>query len=95
VPASLLISTGAVPQNYGFNLWPRIDLGQNDQISDFAPDNALLRVGVPETRDRDLELLGVGAIGLVMRHRRQRAGERPAAQSRKPKLLGTYNHRGW
>jgi hypothetical protein len=92
VPASLLISTGAVPQNYGFNIWPRIGLGQNDQISDFAPDNALLRVGVPEIGTWSMMVLGIGAIGVVIRRRR---ATKKVRQPRKTGLLGHYNQRGW
>jgi hypothetical protein len=61
-----LPSTGSLPQDYGFNIWPRIALGNNNQIGDFAPNNALLRV-VPEPSTWAMMLLGFGAIGAAMR----------------------------
>lgn len=91
VPAALLVSTGAVPGNYGFNIWPRVALGNNNQISDFAPENALLRVGVPEIGTWSMMVLGVGAIGMVLRRRKRAAPRKP----RRPLLLGHYNQRGW
>ncbi len=74
VPASLLPSTGfLLPQQYGFNLWPRLGLGNNNQISDFAPQNALLSIApVPEPATWAMMLLGFAGIGAVMRRRRRR-----------------------
>ena len=79
VPVALLPSTGATPQNYGFNLWPRAGstVTGNSQITDFAPDNALLAVSgvvtaVPEPATWAMMLLGFGAIGAAMRFRRDR-----------------------
>jgi hypothetical protein len=76
VPASLLPSTGAVPQNYGFNIWPRegATLGGNSQITDFAPNNALLSVRgvftpVPEPASWLMMLVGFAGIGAAMRKR--------------------------
>lgn len=40
VPASLLPSRGFQPADYTVNLWPRTGVGNNNQISDFAPDNS-------------------------------------------------------
>jgi hypothetical protein len=39
VPANLLPSRGFDPSGYTVNLWPRTGAGNNNQISDFAPDN--------------------------------------------------------
>jgi hypothetical protein len=76
VPLSLLPSTGADPQAYGFNLWPRYGegLGGNEQISDFAPNNALLTTNgvVPEPATWLTMLLGFGLAGAALRFRRAR-----------------------
>jgi hypothetical protein len=77
VPLSLLPSTGATPQNYGFNIWPREGaiVTNNSQITDFAPNNALLAVNgvfVPEPASWLMMLLGFGLIGGMMRIRRGR-----------------------
>ena len=77
VPLSLLPSTGATPQNYGFNIWPREGavVTNNSQITDFAPNNALLAVNgvfVPEPASWLMMLLGFGLIGGMMRVRRKR-----------------------
>ncbi|QDZ08976.1 PEP-CTERM sorting domain-containing protein [Sphingomonas panacisoli] len=66
-------STGYAPENYGFNLWPRIGTGNNNQITDFSPENATLAVitPVPEPATWSLMILGFGAVGGVMRHRRR------------------------
>lgn len=73
VPASLLPSTGFQPQQYGFNLWPRLGLGNNNQISDFAPQNAMLSISpVPEPATWAMLLLGFAGMGAVMRRRRRR-----------------------
>jgi hypothetical protein len=50
VPLSALLpATGAVPIDFGFNIWPRggtpAQLAQ--PISDFAPNNAVLRRACP------------------------------------------------
>lgn len=78
VPAMLLTSTGATLQNYGFNIWPRFGatVTGNSQISDFAPENALLSVNgilpVPEPASWLMMLLGFCLIGSMMRFRRTR-----------------------
>ena len=76
VPLSLLPSTGADPTAYGFNLWPRYGEGVtgNNQISDFAPNNALLTVNgvVPEPATWMTMLLGFGLAGAALRFRRRR-----------------------
>jgi hypothetical protein len=86
VPVSLLTSTGATPQNYGFNIWPREGavVTGNGQITDFAPNNALLGVSgvftpVPEPRSWLMMILGLGLVGSVMRFRRDRK-VKPLAQ---------------
>jgi hypothetical protein len=77
VPLSLLPSTGADPQNYGFNIWPRFGatVTGNDQISDFAPENALLSPDavVPEPATWLMMLLGFGLAGTALRFRRTKA----------------------
>lgn len=40
VPASALPSQGVATEAYTSNFWPRVGLGNNNQIADFAPDNA-------------------------------------------------------
>jgi PEP-CTERM motif len=73
VPLALLPSTGFAPGNYGFNLWPRVGLGNNNQISDFAPENATLAANgaVPEPTTWAMMLIGFGAVGLSMRGKRR------------------------
>jgi len=72
VPLSLLPSTGFTPQNYGFNLWPRTGLGNNNQITDFAPQNALLSVAaVPEPGTWAMLLTGLASVAFAMRRRRR------------------------
>jgi hypothetical protein len=82
VPVSLLPSTGATPANYGFNIWPRFGttVTGNAQISDFAPNNALLSANgllsaVPEPATWLSMLLGFGLIGGMMRFRRDRSSK--------------------
>ena len=79
VPVSLLPATGFAPQNYGFNIWPREGavVTNNSQITDFAPNNALLAVTgvftpVPEPASWLMMILGFGVIGGVLRFRRDR-----------------------
>lgn len=79
VPLSLLPSTGFNPLDYGFNLWPRNELNpaNNFEISDFAPENALLKAtAVPEPRTWGMLLLGFAGAGLALR-RTRRAAARP------------------
>lgn len=77
VPVALLPSTGATALNYGFNIWPRAGatVTGNGQISDFAPDNALLSaaglVAVPEPATWLSLLLGFGVVGLALRSGRK------------------------
>ncbi|HVF92999.1 MAG TPA: PEPxxWA-CTERM sorting domain-containing protein [Sphingomonas sp.] len=71
IPLSLLPSTGFVAERYGFNLWPRVATGNNNQISDFAPDNATLAV-VPEPASWLLMLSGFAVVAGALRYRRRR-----------------------
>ena len=77
IPTSLLPSTGFTPGNYGFNLWPRDGLTNNDQIADFAPNDALLSASptaavsaAPEPKTWLLLMFGIGAMGVMLRRRR-------------------------
>jgi hypothetical protein len=69
IPLSLLPTTGFDPEKYGFNLWPRSGLATNDQISDFAPQNANL-APVPEASTWALMIAGFGLMGGALRRRR-------------------------
>ena len=69
IPLSFLPTTGFTPGHYGFNIWPRTGLGNNNQISDFAPDNATL-AAVPEPATWALMIAGFGFAGGVLRRRR-------------------------
>ncbi|HET6971778.1 MAG TPA: PEPxxWA-CTERM sorting domain-containing protein, partial [Phenylobacterium sp.] len=71
VPRAFLPSTGFAPRDYGFNLWPRNGLNPADstQISDFAPQNALLSAA-PEPAAWALMLAGFGLLGAALRRRR-------------------------
>ena len=71
VPLALLPSTGFDPFQYAFNIWPRNggDPTNNNQISDFAPNNATL-AAVPEPATWAVMILGFGLAGGVMRRRR-------------------------
>jgi hypothetical protein len=78
VPVSLLPSTGVAPADYGFNLWPRFGstVTGNAQISDFAPNNALLTTrgvvtALPEPGTWLSMILGFGMIGGALRLRRR------------------------
>lgn len=73
IAASLMPSTGFAPEQYGFNLWPRIGTGNNNQITDFSPENATLAaVAVPEPASWLLLMAGFGLVGGMMRSRRRR-----------------------
>lgn len=55
------------PSQYTWNLWPRVGLGANSQITDFAPDAANLALqvtAVPEPASWALLVAGLGLLGL-------------------------------
>ncbi len=55
------------PSLYTWNLWPRVGLGQNNQISDFAPDGSNLGfqvTAVPEPQTYAMLLAGLGLIAI-------------------------------
>ena len=85
MPVSLLPSTGATPANYGFNIWPREGavVTGNSQITDFAPNNALLSASgilpVPEPATWLSMILGFSLLGAAIRFRRNRS-VKPLAQ---------------
>ena len=69
VGAGLLPSTGFAWEMYTADLWPRIGLGNNNQIADFAPDTRNIAVGtVPEPTTFALLLPAFG--GLLLNRRR-------------------------
>ena len=74
IPLGLLPATvlGFLPQNYGFNIWPRSGPGNATVISDFAPDNATLAslAAVPEPATWALMLFGFLGVGLAVRRNR-------------------------
>lgn len=74
IPLSLLPSTGFAPTAYGFNLWPRNGLGNSNQITDFAPDNANLAPGIPEPASWAMMLTGFGLSGSLLRRSRRARG---------------------
>jgi len=69
--ASQLVSTGFAFSDYLWNLWPRAPaaIGGTQLISDFAPDNAMQRVSVPEPASLALFGLGIVGLGWVSRKR--------------------------
>lgn len=65
--ASQLVSTGAAFSDYLWNLWPRAPAGSGTQvISDFAPNNAMRRVSVPEPASLLTFGLGLLSLGLAL-----------------------------
>jgi len=69
VPLALLPSTGFTPLQYGFNLWPRIGFASNNQVSDFAPDNATMTASIPEPGTWAMMIAGFGLVGGLLRRR--------------------------
>lgn len=72
VPLSALLpATGADPQHFGFNIWPRggTPAQLKQPISDFAPGNAVL-ASVPEASTWATMILGLGFVGAFLRGRR-------------------------
>jgi hypothetical protein len=69
--ASQLVSTGFAFNDYLWNLWPRANaaIGGTQVISDFAPNNAMARVTVPEPASLALFGLGIFGVGWVSRKR--------------------------
>jgi hypothetical protein len=75
-PVSLAPSLGLQPSDYTWNLWPRVGAGNNNQISDFAPDNSNVRVTLAAVPEPGMAaLFGIGAIGLMTL--RRRSGNKP------------------
>lgn len=79
VPLGLLPSEGLAPEQYTFNLWPRLAstvIVGNAQISDFAPDNRnALVTTVPEPSSLAF-VAGPAALALVgVVRRRRRAAQ--------------------
>lgn len=76
VPLAALPSAGFAPEAYTWNLWPRVGSGNNNQITDFAPDGnadpalANARVTVPEPASLALAAGGLGLIGRQRLRRR-------------------------
>lgn len=73
IPAELLPSQGFALGSYTWNLWPRVGAGNDNQISDFAPNNSNVRVTslsstpVPEPSTIAMLGLGIAALRLVRR----------------------------
>ena len=72
VPLSLLPSSGFMPTQFGFNLWPRLNGGDFTNIADFAPNNSTF-AAVPEPASWALMIVGFGALGGMVRARRRAA----------------------
>jgi hypothetical protein len=70
VPLAFTPSTGFDPYGYTWNLWPRNGLGNNNQISDFAPDNSML-TSTPEPGVWAMLIAGFGLAGSLLRRRRR------------------------
>ncbi len=79
VAASALPTKGFSFDQYQWNLWPRVGSGNNNQISDFAPNNSTLGVlaitPVPEPDALAMMLAGLGVVGVVARRRKAVGGK--------------------
>jgi len=77
LPLALLGQTSTDPLDFGFNLWPRTEIdtpGNLEHISDFAPNNSLLKpTAVPEPVTWLTMLLGFALTGGALRFRRARS----------------------
>lgn len=77
VAASLLPNNGFTFANYQWNIWPRVGSGNNNQITDFAPDNSSLGTlaitPVPEPDALAMMLAGLGLVGFIARRRSKAA----------------------
>lgn len=72
--AALLPSRGFAFGDYTANLWPRVGVGSNDQISDFAPDNSNIAVStIPEPGTAALVLPALGLVAAAAAARRRRS----------------------
>ena len=73
VAASLLPNNGFTFDQYKWNIWPRVGSGNNNQITDFAPDNSTIGVlaitPVPEPDALAMMLAGLGLVGFIARRR--------------------------
>jgi len=73
VGAGLLPSTGFAPSAYTANLWPRLGLGNNNQVTDFAPNHRNIAVAtVPEPAT--VVLLVPAAVAILLARRRRTRG---------------------
>ncbi|MBA2646850.1 MAG: PEP-CTERM sorting domain-containing protein [Pyrinomonadaceae bacterium] len=73
VPVALLPSLGFAPSQFTWNLWPRLGAGNNNQISDFAPNNSNAPVATPEPAT--VLLISTGLVGIAAKLRRRRKSE--------------------
>lgn len=68
IPVELLPSQGFALASYTWNLWPRVGAGNDNQISDFAPNNSNVRVtslsstSVPEPSTIAIFCLGIASL---------------------------------
>lgn len=68
IPAELLPSQGFALASYTWNLWPRVGTGNDNQISDFAPNNSNVTVtsisstSVPEPSTIAIFFLGIASL---------------------------------